>query len=167
MDSTRQVAPVVDLAARRAARTRRMAWLAVAAAFVVVAGIVGYNLGEREAPSPDGTSELAALMAEPDARLLELTGEAGVMKVVYSGTRDRAMLMGGGMAPLPEGKELALWRQVGDHMVLAGMFHPDSDGSVQVALDLDLADTASLNVTLEPAGGSEEPTLPVLLSGPV
>ena len=167
VDSTRQVAPVVDLAARRAARTRRVAWVAVAAAFVIVAGIVGYNLGDRRAPSTDGTSELAALMSEPDARLHELSGEAGVMKVVYSGNRDRAMLMGGGMEPLPEGKSLALWRQVGDHMVLAGMFEPDPDGSVQIALDLDLADTASLNVTLEPVGGSEGPTLPVLLSGPV
>jgi anti-sigma-K factor RskA len=165
---TRQDAPVVELAGRRpAART----WLLRAAAAVVLVGlggVVGYFVaGDGGSGVPPATTDLASVMTRPDARTFTLEGEAGRMQVVYSATAGRAVLVGGGMEPLPTDTTLELWREVDHQMVSAGVFRPDADGTVELGLDLDLSDTASLNVTVEPAGGSRVPTLPVVLSGPV
>lgn len=70
------------------------------------------------------------------------------------------------LPPPPKGKCYQLWADVDGHMVNAGLVHFDREKPIQeVAF---ISNAASLNITLEPEGGSHEPTVDLLqANGPV
>lgn len=60
----------------------------------------------------------------------------------------------------PKGKCYQLWADVEGHMVNAGLVHFDREKPIQeIAF---IKNAASLNITLEPEGGSHEPTVDLL-----
>ena len=92
--STRQDSPVVDLAARRGGRLGgvRASWMAAAAALIVVAGVFGYVV--RGDGGTTNSSDVAALLAQPDARLVPLTGADGrSAQVVVSPSKNRLVVV--------------------------------------------------------------------------
>jgi anti-sigma-K factor RskA len=162
--TTRQEAPVVDLSRRRARRTRA-AWLAVAAAVLLVAGLAGGLLIGR---GSDTSSELADVLARSDAAVVPLSGPgpSGV-KVVWSATANRAVVVANHIGWVPDVQTMELWAVVDDRPTKVGLFRPDGTGKVRAPFDVDLADATAVGVTVEPAGGSETPTLPMVLQGSV
>ncbi|MFZ2899315.1 MAG: anti-sigma factor [Saprospiraceae bacterium] len=64
------------------------------------------------------------------------------------------------LPPPPKGKCYQLWADVDGHMVNAGLVHFDRNKNIQeVAF---ISNAASLNITLEPEGGSQEPSVELL-----
>lgn len=161
---TRQDRPIVRLDHGRPSRPRRSIWLAVAAAVVVVATALGVVIGRGTAPAP--TTELAQVLSRSDARVVQLSGEVATgARLVWSPSAGRAVLVASGLEDLPEDRVYELWRLAAGGAEPVGLFRPGAQGRVEAAFDADLRGADGLGVTVEPAGGSETPTLPIVLAG--
>lgn len=159
---TRQVPP---RAAGRAAGRRR-AWpvlVAAAAVVAVLAAVAGVAL--RADQRADRAEQLAAILTAPDAHSVDVSGEGGTMRLVTSTAHDSAVIVADGMAAPPEGKTYALWYDRDGTMVPIGLFEPDADGTVRQRVEG--VPTDIVGVTVEPDGGSDTPTFPVVAQGDV
>ncbi len=151
-------APVISLGDRRRTFERRL--LAAAAAVVLLIG--GTFIGSRLI----GNDDPVELVADaPDAETLELEGEAGTLTVVYSPSLDQVALVGEGLGDPGAGKVYELWFVTEDGVSPAALFEPES-GEIRDVFDVeDQVGTAGFGVTIEPEGGSEQPTGDILLVG--
>jgi anti-sigma-K factor RskA len=90
-------------------------------------------------------------------------------RVVYEPTSGKLLLIASNLNPLPAGKTYELWilQPGGKNPLPAGTFAPDSSGNASVVLAQAPADLTvqGFGVTIENAGGSSTPTLPIVLSG--
>lgn len=162
--ATRQISPmlperVVDLAERRRDRTRRAGLLAAAAAAIVA--IVGFASLLR---AGDTGNDLEAIIASPDAVVATLGGGDGSLQLVWSAERDQVVLLGSDVPDAGPGRAYALWFLLDDGVAPAGLFTPDADGVVRSVIDIDDVDGNGFGVTIEPEGGSLQPTTPVIYS---
>lgn len=147
--------PIADA---RSLRSRRWQPLAAAAALVVlVAG------GALIAVRDTGPSPVDAVIEAPDAQRRDFDGPlGGMLSVVYSEELDAFVLDGTDVPVLDESQTYQLWLIDGTVIDSAGLFRPDEDGTVEQRFDdLDPSDVV-MGVTVEPAGGSDTPTEPVL-----
>lgn len=152
--------PVAPTPTARA--TRPWPTLAAAAVLVLVLAL-GALVLLRDDP---GGSELAELLAAPDAVTVELEGEpSGTLRVVYSESEDRAALVGAGLDPAGTDSTYQLWAIRGDEPLSAGVFDPDDPGDVDTSVELPAERPDLWAVTIEPDGGSPAPTGDILFSG--
>lgn len=163
---TRQIPPmvpdrVVDLAERRRTRTRR-AGLAAAVAAAVIA-VVGFAVSLRGTE----TDEFEAVIEAPDAVVASLEGDTGALQVVWSPGRDQVVVMGSGLPHPGAGNIYELWFLLDEGVAPAGLFTPNANGIIRAVLDVDDIDGGGFGVTIEPDGGSEQPTGAVLYAGMV
>lgn len=90
-------------------------------------------------------------------------------KAVYSWKHERLVFMASNLAPLPAGKTYQLWMvpMAGGDPMPAGMFKPDQRGNAVVVAPCCHGGQAAkaFAVTLENDGGSQTPTMPILMSG--
>ena len=159
---TRQLSPLADsvdqVAERRHRRRRVGRALAAAAAVVVLAGgVVGVLRS--------GSDEFADVVAADDAVFITLEGEAGAIETIWSPARDQVALRASQLAIAGPGQTYALWLLLGDEVTPAGLFEPDDDGILKAVLDVDAVEVGGWGVSLEPDGGSPQPTGPVLFLG--
>lgn len=151
------VTPIDEVARRRSMRAPSATWLAAAAAVVfIVVGAVGF-FGLR------GGSNIDDIVAAPDAIVTSLEGERGDIRVVWSAERDQVALFANDLPDPGDGLTYELWALTDGASVPvpAGLFTPD-DGSVREALDIDDLESDGWGVTIEPEGGSEQPTGEIL-----
>lgn len=155
---------VVDFAAAQTARTARTSrgWQPLAAAAAVVMLLIGGVLvagrgGGGEAPS------FAAVAQADDGQHRLLQGElGGQLDVVYSPSHSAFVLVGKDIPTLTDAETYQLWFVDGDDVRSVGLFRPHDDGSVEELFsDLDPSEVV-VGVTVEPAAGSESPTLPIV-----
>jgi anti-sigma-K factor RskA len=158
---TRQVPPGPRTATPRAGRWPMV--LAAAAVILLIAAVA--TVAVRTDHRADKAEQLAAVVADPAARSVEVSGEAGTMRLVVSGAHDGSVLLADGMPPAPSGKDYELWYRVDGEMRPAGVFAPNAEGVVQHRVDVVPGDL--VGVTVEPEGGSTEPTLPMIAEGTV
>lgn len=156
-----------ELAARRAARSAARPWwagvLAPAAAIVVVL-LVGVSflvadlydrIDELEATS----TQVEEVLAAPDAQTITVEGEEGSFaRVVASASRGEAVFLADGMSPLDAEQTFQLWLIDEEGADPAGLFDVDEQGRTTQVLAGDLRTAAAIGVTVEPAGGSPQPT---------
>ncbi len=155
-------------AARRAERGRQRAergiwgsiWrpaTAIAACLVLVAGIVGgYALRGNDEPQ----SELIAAEVVDD-------GVGARMAATLERQGDRAILHVEALPPLPGNRVYEAWIQRDGAFEPSTAFVVGRDGMTDVAIEGTLEGASGIYVTREPAGGSDEPTLPVLMKAPL
>jgi len=90
-------------------------------------------------------------------------------RVVYEPNSGRLLLSASNLQPLPAGKTYELWilQPGGNKPLPAGTFKPDALGNAAMILVPAPAgvDAQGFGVTIENAGGSDTPTLPIVLSG--
>lgn len=90
-------------------------------------------------------------------------------RVVYQERTGKLLLTASNLQPLPAGKIYELWilQPGGKKPLPAGTFEPDSSGYASMILADAPAGLAvqGFGVTIEKAGGSDTPTLPIVLSG--
>jgi len=141
-------------------RRFRVAALAAAAAVIAVVG-AGVVIAQ---PWADDTSQIQVsavdrVLQAPDAEEYTKTIDGSEATVVRSPSLNQAVLVTKDMAPPPDGKVYELWLDhEGVGMVPAGLMA--QGGEQQILFKGDPATALGAGITVEPAGGSEEPTLP-------
>ncbi|AQU69538.1 anti-sigma factor domain-containing protein [Streptomyces niveus] len=150
-----------------AARGRALSRFALAACLAAAAGFGGIAVwqhqeaqeaGERASASQQRAEALAAVLAAPDAKIR--TGgltDGATGTVVVSRAQDKAAFIASGMPKPPGGKVYQLWFNDDGTMRDAGLMDPSAtSGSVLMAGSVGAA--SGMGITVEPAGGSPQPT---------
>ncbi|HEY1011608.1 MAG TPA: anti-sigma factor [Herpetosiphonaceae bacterium] len=183
--------PVAAPAAGWGARVR--GWLfgsaglrpALAMALLLLAiGMGGWNLilrsrlGDSEAQvaalrqAVESGQSLATLLGAPGTEVVPLAdqdpaGHSGRTQLVVNRQHGAAYLAADGLAPLPAGQDYQLWFITDGGPVSAGVFKVDEQGRAAFMLaGAPLpADAHAAGITVEPAGGSAQPSQPPFLMG--
>jgi anti-sigma-K factor RskA len=147
---------VVHLASWR--RRLPTTWLVAAAAAVVFAlgGLVwGVTRPEPE-PRVDAAEQV---IRASDAERLTKTIDGARATIVRSPSLRKAVLIADNMPAAPAGRDFQLWLdQPGRGMVSAGVMPHDHAPTVTLLLEGDASTATGAGITVEPAGGSREPT---------
>jgi anti-sigma-K factor RskA len=155
-----------EVAARRRV-PRSTVWLRVAAAVlaVVAAGAVWRTvaLTAQVDTITAAAADVSAVITAPDATTVTGSVSAGGRAaVVSSKQRGQAVLVADGLAPAPAGKTYQIWFLDSSGAATSAGFVPTGDHSA-VLLQGDPGKASAVGVTVEPAGGSAQPTTtPVL-----
>jgi hypothetical protein len=189
----RQTAPVIPIeSAPVKKRGAWVPWLAAAALLALAAGL-GVRVmqlngtlqeeADRVAKLTETNQQLVAQSAHAQAVLDVITAPHAQRAVltaakarpvatghaVYLADNGALVFQGNNLARLPEGKTYELWLipANGQAPMPAGMFRPDARGDASVMMPpLPKGVTAkAFGVTIENAGGSPTPTMPIVLSG--
>ena len=150
-----------ELAERRRARSGRgfgRGWrLVVAAATVAVLAIGGFTVWRQVSQDPQRVMADQVLAASDATRYGERLAGGATATVVRSSSLHRAVLITSGMAQPPAGKVFQLWLQdATGHMTSAGLM--PGGGDQVVVLSGDATHSKGAGITVEPAGGSDQPT---------
>ncbi|KUH86109.1 MULTISPECIES: anti-sigma factor [unclassified Mycobacterium] len=145
-------APVQQLRPRR---WQRIA-LAAAAVLVVGLGALGVGLALRPAPSPSTAEQV---FAAPDVRTVsgDIPG-GGTATVVFSREKDAGVLVMNNVAPPQPGTVYQMWLIDAEGPHPAGTMDPQAVAPSTTAVLPDLGDSRALAFTVEPPGGSAQPT---------
>lgn len=162
IEEVRQLPPLVPGATDEVARRRfsRRSVLALAAAALAVAGTGGIAIDQyrdrREAVQAN--QRMAAVLTQPDARTVHgAVSGGGQATVVMSARADAAVVV---LKDLP--------RLRGDQTWQLWMIDPDrtahsvglAAGNLTTVLDNSVTGMIAFSLTIEPKGGSRQPTLP-------
>lgn len=145
--------PTDELAARREQRSsRRLVLLAGAAAAVAV--VMALFFGPLRG---DAEMTPATIAAAADAERYEVQVGEATATIIVSRTLDRAAIETTDMAPAPEGQDYQLWFAQADGTVTDAGVMPHTDDPAMVLSD-ELGEAVGVGITMEPAGGSPQPT---------
>ncbi len=158
----------------------------IAACLAIACSILGYKVSSMN-DALDGESALVSNLAAkasraqqvlevfnaPDAQRVTLTAAktppAPTAHTVYLAERGALMMEANNLKPIPAGKTYELWviPASGAAPVPAGTFTPNADGYASVVLPKLPSGVIAkaFGITVENAGGSSTPTLPIVLSG--
>lgn len=155
-DAEPALAKVLPMRSRRS----RLAALAVAAAVLaaVGAGAVIQPWNDNPPTVAPPTSPADRVLAASDAKTVSVSFEDGSKAtVVRSLSQGKAVLLADDMAAPPAGKTFELWLQdPSGKMVPAGLM--DTAGDHKILLKGDATTATAVGITVEPEGGSPEPT---------
>lgn len=150
---------VVTLTSRRRARLPRLPLLVAAAAvlLVAVAGTLWVRpwSGDQSVVPPTATERV--LEADDAARFTQRFDDGSRATVVVSRSEGRAVILTEGMALPPQGKVYELWLQTPKGAMEPAGLMPDDDNAT-VLLDGDASRATGVGITVEPDGGSPQPT---------
>jgi hypothetical protein len=161
--------PLHDSGLSRARRRVMRRWVAVPAVAAVAAALTVVSVRLVQADQRLAHyREIADVAAAADAKLVNLSGEAGEVRVVLDRSHRRAVVLSQALPSVEDAQTYELWLLGPGDPRPAGLFRPDSDSRIRHLLDLDMrSDTTGFGVTVEPRKGSLEPTGRVVLSGKV
>ena len=135
---------------RRGTRAARVATFAAAAAAALALGVGLWAASlARDLEQERNALEI---LAHPQARSIALDGAEG--RLVVTDGREAALVVRG-LGPPPDGHTYEIWVIQDDRPVPAGLF---DDGDAVVRLDEPVPPGATVAVTVERAGGVDEPT---------
>lgn len=140
---------------------RRWTMLAVAAAVLAVVGVgVGVTEPWRDDSSDQELSATDRVLRAPDAESVTVKLAGGAEATVVRSIEERkAVIKTRAMPAAPAGRVYQLWLQTpSEEMVSAGLMPPGSEQTR--LLEGDAAEAIGVGITVEPAGGSEEPSTP-------
>lgn len=144
----------------RRVRPRPTRWqktaLAAAAVIAVGLGAVGVGLALRPASQPSTAEQV---FAAPDVRTVsgEIPG-GGTATVVFSREKDAGVLVMNNVTPPQPGTVYQMWLIGADGPHPAGTMDARAVAPSTTAVLPDLGDSRTLAFTVEPPGGSQEPT---------
>ncbi|EST38252.1 hypothetical protein N566_08510 [Streptomycetaceae bacterium MP113-05] len=170
--NVRQEPPQVPRTHRRnggsaAGRVRRLPKFALAASLAAAAALGGvtvwqYQIAqdarERAEQAEQRGATMAQLLAAPDAKVTVgglPDGASGT--VVVSRSEDRAAFFSAGMPEAPADKTYQLWFSDHGTMRPAGLMQGGGQADALV-MEGPVGDASAMGITVEPAGGSEQPT---------
>jgi anti-sigma-K factor RskA len=145
--------PTDELGARRAQRSsRRLVLLAGAAAAVAVIMAMFFGPFRGDAPMTP-----AMIAAAADAERYEVRIGDATATIIVSRELDRAAIETSDMAPAPDGQDYQLWFAQADGTMTPAGLMPDTEDPAMVLPD-ELGDAVGVGITMEPEGGSPQPT---------
>jgi hypothetical protein len=156
--------PATTPAERRAAArwyTRPVTILIAAAAAVALffgGTLVGQTINTNQFVEQQA-SALAQINAAPDAqRATAKTADGQPATLVWSGELGQSALLVEDLPALPKDEAYQLWYINGEGVASAGTFTSSGSGTVWRVLDGTMKAGDTVGVTVEPAGGSKQPT---------
>jgi len=173
---TRQLPPEVPAHGRpRRARSRALwvPWLSgvVAAASIVVAVLFGLAQAHTQNELNQVRAEnkaISLLLSSPQVTLLsKSTTAGGVATVVLSAARRQLAVVTSGLPALPPGQVYQLWLIGKTKTTSAGLLPPAQAGQTPPVLASGVVKGDTLGLTIEPAGGSAQPTTTPILALPL
>jgi anti-sigma factor RsiW len=136
-------------------RRRWTTWLAAAAAGLVVVGAGAFGVRAMLDDEPDLTQAAVRVFEAQDAHTATVeTVEGGELTVAVSASRKEMAVDTRELPSLDENHVYQLWSVHGDEMVSAAIL---TDPEVGAAMGMPDEET-QVALTVEPAGGSEQPT---------
>jgi anti-sigma-K factor RskA len=131
------------------------------------------ELKERLRKESAASAELAqinSVLSSPSPRVIQLEGQepaALSSATVYWDVQGNRWVVTAILPPAPEGKVYQLWFVTSQAKISAGLIHPDGSGHAFATLQfpLDIGPLAAAAITLEPEGGSQQPTTAIYLLG--
>ena len=159
-----QEVPVVpgraEVRARRRWYARPVTALVAAAALValIFGGSIAVNAVIQGQQASATAAQVTRIQAAADSqRSTVAVSTGGTATLIWSASLKRSALVVHGIDVLPGGKTYELWYIGKNGATAAGTF--DASGAVQsIALTGDLKPGDSVGVTIEPSGGSDQPT---------
>ena len=144
-------------------RFRPAALVAAAAAVIALgSGVVVWQQVTDDTSQAPTVSAADRVLAADDAEEYTQTLDGVEVTVVRSPSMNKAVLTTDAMPTPPEGKVYELWlAHKGKGMVPAGLM---GGGAQQVMFDGDPASALGAGITIEPEGGSEEPSTAPMMS---
>jgi anti-sigma-K factor RskA len=135
-------------------------WLVAAAAAiaVVVGAVVVLSSGDEANPG----DEIAAVIEADDAVQRPMAGEIGDLEVVYSATQDALVVTGQEIEPVGDDATYQVWLVDDAGPTSIGIAVPDGSGALRLRADGVDPAGAVVAITVEPLGGSEQPTMPIV-----
>ena len=157
--------------------TRRTATMLSAAAAVLAAiaislGVIAYQADQRAdrlaaetAQLRDQAEQVGSLLAAPDAVTAAAAVEGGGQAaVVASADRGEVVLLAEGLPELPADRTYQLWL-ISDEIVSGGVVDVPADGDVTYLTAGELAGVSTIALSVEPEGGSAQPTTTPIFAG--
>jgi len=151
---------------------------ALAASFLIaflVSSAVKDNLElreklKRESARTDELNQINAVLATGQWRLLMLAGQEPAPSAsakVYWDVKANRWVVSADLPPAPAGKTYQLWFVTPDAKISAGLINPDQNGHgfTVVRFPSNVTRLAAAAITLEPEGGSPQPTMPIYALG--
>jgi hypothetical protein len=132
------------------------------------------NQARRGAADSAQLAQMMDLLTSPQVKKVALhegsnTAPPPEGRVVYADRTGKLLLTAENLKPLPAGKVYELWilQPGGKKPMPAGTFAPDQSGTatMMVANAPEGLSVQGFGVTIENSGGSDTPTLPIVLSG--
>ncbi|ROP72237.1 anti-sigma factor domain-containing protein [Curtobacterium sp. PhB115] len=184
-EPARHVASIADgsTAGGRATSEARRRWfqrpavMLTAAAAVAAVFFGGLGVGSVFDPNDSGpgttqaSSGLDRIYAASDFQRSTTKVEGGgTATVVWSNDLGKSAVILDGVAQAPKGKTYELWyigsEDEGGSITAAGLMDGVADGVHSAVLKGSLSDGATIGMTVEPAGGSEQPTTTPIMAVP-
>ncbi|MGH3423374.1 MAG: anti-sigma factor [Nocardioidaceae bacterium] len=150
------VSPVTGPGRFRRTATR----LTLAAAALAVIVSVGWSVSEhnRNAELEARQAGIAKVLSAPDAQMAtDKVGGGGSVRLVRSDDMDRAVLVASDLPRLDGDHVYQMWTLTGGTPASAGLMSGDGS-TVSTHLMKGIAGVSAVAVTVEPAGGSDQPT---------
>lgn len=141
---------------------RRWVWQAIAAACLLLAaatGVWGYQQHQDANRSHARTAAITSVLDSRDAASVAGAVATGHASIIYSKGEHRLVLIGQNIPEPAPDKTYQLWMiDSAGHATSGGVFTPNSNGNVLVLASGDLAKVTRMGISIEPAGGSQQPT---------
>ncbi|MGI8335594.1 anti-sigma factor [Actinomadura scrupuli] len=139
----------------------RLAAAGLAAGLLVAvgAGAVAVRAQQRLDEVRAADRSIAAVLSAPDARTR--TGAApggGTVTMVVSASRQRVVVASTGLLALPASKTYELWTMGASGVRPAGLLRADATGHIRPSVASVPPGADRVGMTVEPAGGSPQPT---------
>jgi anti-sigma-K factor RskA len=159
----RQLPPAADPHPRTG---RRAVWLprltvataAVGLAAALVLGIIGVNTRHQLDEAQARNRAIAAVLAAPDIRIFtRATSDGGTATVIVSTGQEKMVFTTAGLPPPPAAKVYQLWL-IGVPTRSAGLLPAPAGGHTTPVVASGLTPGDKIGVTVEPAGGTSQPT---------
>jgi anti-sigma-K factor RskA len=122
-----------------------------------------------EQQKAEQANEVVAMLKDPGAERMVLVAATRTpprIKTIYVKQKGHVLLLADSLDPIPEDKVFQLWLLPagGGHPMNCGTFNTDSRGNSLTILKMENGgiDAKAFAVTVEPAGGSKTPTMPIV-----
>jgi Anti-sigma-K factor rskA len=135
------------------------------------------NARLKEQLSEEGlvSAELAqinSVLSAPQSRKILLAGQEPApdsSASIYWDIQGNRWVVTADLPPAPEGKVYQLWFVTPEAKISAGLINPDKKGHAfkVIGFPPEITQLAAAAITLEPEGGSEQPTMPIYALGKV
>jgi anti-sigma-K factor RskA len=118
----------------------------------------------------DELTQITSVLSSPKWRVIPLIGQAPApdsLAKVYWDVQGSRWVVTADLPPAPQGKVYQLWFVTPTAKISAGLIRPDKSGHGFLVLPFpsNAAQLAAAAITLEPEGGSEQPTPPIYVLG--
>lgn len=169
---SRKVVPIDG--SRRLTRMRHavsrpvaVAAMSAMAAAVIVLAVFQVNTRDQLHQAQSSASAVVAVLSAPDAHIERSHATVGgTVTAVISRKDSEAVITTAGMPAAGRSKIYQLWVITADGARSAGLMSGGTTGATSPVLAADVKSGDSLAITIEPAGGSSQPTTtPVVLLG--